>query len=84
MDGGLNGAPDGYDSRSAPSESLQQITEALSATLNPRVSNDIRQQALQFLEQIKTEQNAPQYGFSLAEDLSQPTAVRYYGLQLLE
>ncbi|OQN95847.1 hypothetical protein B0A48_18132 [Cryoendolithus antarcticus] len=66
------------------SETLSQITQALSATLDPRISNEVRQNALQYLEQIKTDYNAPQYGFSLADDFSQPTAVRYYGLQLLE
>ncbi|KAL1582235.1 hypothetical protein WHR41_09102 [Cladosporium halotolerans] len=84
MNGGTDGANDGYGESPASAAYLDQISQALSATLDPRVSNDIRQQALQFLEQVKTEHNAPQYGFTLAEDFNQNTAVRYYGLQLLE
>ena len=84
MNGGLDGAHDGYGESPASAAYLDQISQALSATLDPRVSNDIRQQALQFLEQVKTEHNAPQYGFTLAEDYNQNAAIRYYGLQLLE
>ncbi|WPG97397.1 Hypothetical protein R9X50_00017200 [Acrodontium crateriforme] len=63
---------------------LESITAALAANLNPRISNDIRQQALQHLEEFKTQPDAPQYGFTLADDRTQENAVRYYGLQLLE
>jgi exportin-5 len=84
MNGGLDGAHDGYGESPASAAYLDQISQALSATLDPRVSNDIRQQALSFLEQVKTEHNAPQYGFTLAEDYNQNPAIRYYGLQLLE
>jgi exportin-5 len=84
MNGGLDGTYDGYGASPASSSHLGEISQALSATLDPRVSNEIRQQALQFLEQVKTEHDAPQYGFTLAEDYNQNTAVRYYGLQLLE
>jgi exportin-5 len=84
MNGGLDGVYDGYGKSPASAAYLDQISQALSATLDPRVTNDIRQQALQFLEQVKTEHNAPRYGFTLAEDFNQNAAIRYYGLQLLE
>ena len=60
MNGGTDGAHDGYGESPASAAYLDQISQALSATLDPRVGNDIRQQALQFLEQVKTEHNAPQ------------------------
>ncbi|KAF2770934.1 hypothetical protein EJ03DRAFT_381697 [Teratosphaeria nubilosa] len=70
-----------------PASSLPQldtVKQALEATLNPRVSNEVRQHALQHLEALKNQPDAPHYGFTLAEDWNQNDAVRYYGLQLLE
>ncbi|KAK4612218.1 hypothetical protein CLAFUW4_12728 [Fulvia fulva] len=78
MEGNTNGA---YDTSST---GLEHISNALNATLNPRVPNTIRQQALQHLEAVKNQPDAPQYGFTLADDWKQNDAVRYYGLQLLE
>lgn len=66
------------------SSQLEHISNALNATLDPRVPNDIRQQALQHLEAVKSQPDAPQHGFALADDWKQNDAVRYYGLQLLE
>ena len=63
---------------------LDSINQALSATLNPRIPNHIRQQALEHLEQVKQQPDAPHSGFTLADDWKQNDAVRYYGLQLLE
>lgn len=65
-------------------EQLTSISHALSATLDPQVTNITRQQALRHLEQIKIQPAAPQYGFTLADDWTQDPAIRYYGLQLLE
>jgi hypothetical protein len=64
MIGGLDGAHDSGESAAY----TEQASQALFATLDPRVTNYIRQQALSFLEQIKTDHNAPQYGFTLADD----------------
>ena len=63
---------------------LEHITNALEATLNPRVPNTVRQQALQHLEAVKSQHDAPHHGFTLASDWNQNDAVRYYGLQLVE
>ncbi|KAF2716188.1 hypothetical protein K431DRAFT_235895 [Polychaeton citri CBS 116435] len=68
----------------ASNDTLNSIRSALEATLDPRVSNNIRVQALNHLESVKAQPFAPQYGFALANDLHQPEPVRYYGLQLLE
>ncbi|KAF2481839.1 armadillo-type protein, partial [Neohortaea acidophila] len=65
-------------------DQLNNINQALHATLDPRVSNEVRQQALEFLEQVKHQPAAPHHGFTLADDWKQNDAVRYYGLQLLE
>ncbi|TKA66990.1 hypothetical protein B0A55_11192 [Friedmanniomyces simplex] len=65
-------------------QQLDTLRAALEATLNPRIPNEIRQQALQHLEELKHQPDAPQYGFTLANDWEQNDAVRFYGLQLLE
>ncbi|KAK5126308.1 hypothetical protein LTR85_010544 [Meristemomyces frigidus] len=81
----MDGAFDTYWQQPTPSQQhLDSIRQALDATLNPRISNDVRQQALQHLEQVKAQPDAPHYGFTLADDWKQNDAVRYYGLQLLE
>jgi exportin-5 len=79
-----DGAFDTYWQPSVTSESdLNTIQQALHLNLSPSTPNDVRQQALAHLEQVKNQPDAPQYGFTLAEDWNQPDAVRYYGLQLL-
>ncbi|CAK3972011.1 related to nuclear transport receptor CRM1 MSN5 (importin beta superfamily) [Lecanosticta acicola] len=87
MDGGSSsdGAFTTYWQESNSSAAhLEHISNALNATLDPRISNDVRQQALQHLEAVKNQPDAPQSGFTLADDWKQNDAVRYYGLQLLE
>lgn len=63
---------------------LSQIVLALEATYNPRTSNDTRRSALEYLDTAKKQVDAPQHGFSLANDISQQPAVRHFGLSLLE
>lgn len=65
-------------------DELAHITYALEATYNPRSTNSARQSALQYLEATKKRPDAPQNGFSLANDRSQQAAVRHFGLSLLE
>ncbi|QIX00286.1 hypothetical protein AMS68_005803 [Peltaster fructicola] len=72
------------DSNGTNQSQAEAIHQALNATLDPHVTNDIRRQALEHLEQVKTQPDAPYHGFTLASDPQQPQAVRYYGLQLLE
>ncbi|KAI7377542.1 hypothetical protein KC328_g14361, partial [Hortaea werneckii] len=82
----MDGAFDTYWAQPQPptSDHLSSIRQALDATLDPRVPNDVRQQALGHLESLKHQPDAPHYGFALAEDWQQNAGVRYYGLQLLE
>ncbi|KAF7876418.1 hypothetical protein EAF04_001510 [Stromatinia cepivora] len=63
---------------------LSQIHEALELVHNPYSSNQSRQQASSFLENIKAEDEAPYHGFTLASDKSQQPVVRHYALSLLE
>ncbi|KAF2166133.1 hypothetical protein M409DRAFT_55012 [Zasmidium cellare ATCC 36951] len=80
-----NGAFNTYwQAPQASNTQLEHISHALNATLNPRIENSVRQQALQHLEAVKSQPDAPHYGFTLADDWKQNDAVRYYGLQLLE
>lgn len=68
----------------ANSESLPQIKQALLTIHEPYSSNESRQQARIFLEEIKTDPEAPYHGFSLAQDRQQEPFVRHYALSLLE
>ncbi|KAK6194258.1 phospholipid:diacylglycerol acyltransferase [Pestalotiopsis sp. IQ-011] len=63
---------------------LPQIHEALELIHNPRASNQDRQEAQQFLEQVKNLAEAPSHGYTLASDKNQPPVVRHYALSLLE
>jgi exportin-5 len=63
---------------------LPQIHEALELVHSPYSSNESRQQASIFLEEIKANNEAPYHGFTLASDKSQESVVRHYALSLLE
>ncbi|KAK4556333.1 karyopherin [Recurvomyces mirabilis] len=84
MEGSGDGAFDIHWQAPNVAAHIGGIRAALEATLNPRIDNNVRQEALQHLEQLKQQPDAPQYGFSLADDYSLDNAIRYYGLQLLE
>jgi exportin-5 len=63
---------------------LSQVLEALQAIYAPNSNNDTRRQATEYLEQAKRHPDAPSQGFTLANDRSQPAALRHYGLTMLE
>lgn len=63
---------------------LPRIHEALELVHNPHSSNESRQQAFLFLEEVKANDAAPYHGFSLASDRTQQAVVRHYALSLLE
>lgn len=63
---------------------LSQVLEALQAIYASTSSNDTRRQATEYLEQAKRHPDAPSQGYTLANDRSQPAALRHYGLTLLE
>lgn len=63
---------------------LPRIHEALDLVHSPYSPNEARQQASLYLEEVKTDDEAPYHGFSLASDKSQQPVVRHYALSLLE
>lgn len=91
----MNGTPNGngttgHTNATGPSEIngstnlLPKIHEALEIVHGPYSSNESRQQASLFLEEVKTTDEAPYHGFTLASDKSQQPVVRHYALSLLE
>jgi exportin-5 len=68
----------------SPDAILGKIHEALNAVHSPFTSNQSRQEAQSFLEEVKTLADAPFHGFTLASDKAQAPIVRHYGLSLLE
>ena len=61
-----------------------QILRALELIYDPRSSNQHRQEASQYLEQVKAQDEAPYHGYALAANKSHAAVVRHYGLSLLE
>ena len=72
------------DGDAKPLDASSQILEALEVIHNPRSPNLARQTASQYLEEVKSADEAPYHGFTLASAKSQPAIVRHYGLSLLE
>ena len=66
------------------SETHAQILRALELVHDPRSSNELRQNASRYLEEIRSNEEAPSHGFGLALSKEQPPIVRHYGLSLLE
>ena len=75
---GLGMAPSGGDAV------LGRVHTALSVVHNSYSTNQARQEAQAFLEDIKTLAEAPSHGFALASDRSNSPVLRHYGLSLLE
>jgi exportin-5 len=63
---------------------VPRIREALELIHNPYSTNDARQDAQRFLEEIKNDDEAPSHGYNLASDKSQSPIIRHYALSLLE
>ena len=61
-----------------------QILQALEIIHEPRSSNAHRQAASRYLEEIRSDEEAPYHGFGLASAKDQPAVVRHYGLSLIE
>ena len=61
-----------------------KILQALEIVHEPRSSNDHRQEASRYLEDIRSDEQAPYHGFGLASTKDQPAVVRHYGLSLIE
>ncbi len=74
-------SPDGND---GSLDTSSRILEALEVIHNPRSLNNTRQKASQYLEEVKSDEEAPYHGFTLASVKSQPAIIRHYGLSLIE
>lgn len=75
--GGAPGATGGDDI-------LSKIHDALNVVHSPYSTNQSRQEAQAFLEDVKTLPEAPSHGFTLASNKSHSPILRHYGLSLLE
>ena len=64
--------------------SNNKMLEALKAVHDPRSTNQLRQNASRYLEDLRSRDEAPDDGFQLASDTRQLPVVRHYGLSLLE
>lgn len=63
---------------------LNNIREALQVSYDARASGDARQDALKYLDELKSRPDAPQYGYFIAHNPSELAQVRQFGLSLLE
>ncbi len=61
-----------------------QILQALEALHSPHSTNSLRQDASKYLEEIRSDTQAPYYGYGLASSTAGPPIVRHYGLSLIE
>lgn len=63
---------------------MENIVRALELIHSPTSTNEIRQQASEFLELQKNEKSAAENGFSLSSQANNSPVVRHFGLSLLE
>ena len=70
--------------KSSDAPEVEKIFHALELIHNPSSSNDIRQNASHYLENIKADDNAPYIGHQLLSNNSLPPTARYYGASLLK
>ena len=61
-----------------------KILQALELIHDPRSKNDIRQEASNYLDGIKRQDDAPLVGYTLAASKVQAPVVKHYGLSLIE
>lgn len=82
----MNGVEDSKSihDNSKATVSNAQILHALEVIHNPRSANLLRQEASQYLEQVKLDKEAPYHGFTLASSKAQPAVMRHFGLSLLD
>ena len=79
-----NSSSSGWKAIQDPAETISQILQALDVVHSPRSANSLRQAATDYLEKVKSDQDAPYHGFALCSNRSQPAILRHYGLSLLE
>ena len=74
----------GGPSATETSHADAQILRALNLVYDARSTNEHRQDATRYLEQVKSHDDAPYHGYILAANKSHPAVVRHYGISLLE
>lgn len=74
----------GLSSEGNADYSTPDILRALELIHNPATKNEIRRQASDYLEQLKSTQHALQQGLALSSDQGQQPLARHFGLSLLE
>ncbi|KAG8529326.1 uncharacterized protein KY384_005962 [Bacidia gigantensis] len=62
----------------------EQILQALNLIHDPRSDNDLRQQATEYLQNLREDSRAPEQGFLLASANDQSPVVRHFGLSLID
>ena len=65
-------------------EDTTKILKALELVHDPRSPSEVRQNASQYLELVRTQTEAPHYGYVLAANRSNAATARHYGLSLIE
>ena len=79
VQGRYHGGPNGHHEQADP-----QILQALELIHNPRSSNEHRQEASRYLEEVKSYDNAPYNGYIYASNKDYAPIIRHFGLSLLE
>lgn len=80
----MNGVAAGGHSAGGAQHDRSQILHALDVVHDPRSKNDLRRDASQYLENLKTEDDAPLIGYDLAANKEQSPVVQHFGLSLIE
>lgn len=79
-----NGSPNNHHEHDSSTDVDVQILRALEIIHEPRSANALRQNASQYLEEVKSDKEAPYHGFVFASSKSQPAVARHFGLSLLD
>ena len=66
------------------SRPMSPVLRALELVHNPRSPNEHRQQASEYLEQVKAQEDAPLNGYQYAFNKAHRPLVRHFGLSMLE
>lgn len=79
-----NGGANSHHEHNSSADIDAQILRALEIIHEPRSANLLRQNASQYLEEVKSDKEAPYHGFVFASSKSQPAIARHFGLSLLD
>ncbi len=79
----MNGVGGSHENSKTPITDTQ-ILHALEVIYDARSANVLRQEASQYLEEVKLDKEAPYHGFTLASTTAHPAVMRHFGLSLLD